>query len=287
MKKLVVAALLLFVGGGARAVGAYGAPATWSDIRDLRAQVELLDESMKSVDPGAPESREFNRREDEIRQRLTTLRDELRRNGAEDRGSLGASKDEVEALRRDIFDLRRDVDFFRGYDEREGRVSIPDGIEIPIVLEQGLSSKTARPEDRVVASVAESVRVGRHVVIPAGTEVRGIVRRVEPARRPAHGGRLELAFDSLVVNGQPVGMRSSVVRISESKVDKSKAGLGALLGGLVGVVTGGKKGLLIGGAVGAAGAIVATKGDEVELPPGTEVVVRLERPVDLARIERQ
>jgi hypothetical protein len=39
--------------------------------------------------------------------------------------------------------------------------------------------------------------------------------------------------------------------------------------------------------VGAAGAIVATKGDEVELPPGTEVVVRLERPVDLARIERE
>jgi hypothetical protein len=286
MRRLAVPTLLLLV-AGARVTGAYSAPATWSDIRELRAQVELLDESLRSVDPRAPESREFGRREDEIRQRLTSLRDELRRDRAGEGEGVGASKDEVEALRRDIFDLRRDVDSFRGYDERGSRVSIPDGIEIPIVLEEGLSSRTARPEDRVMASVAESVRVGGHVAIPAGTEVRGIVRSVEPARRPAHGGRLELAFDSLVVNGQPVDMRSSVIRISESKVDKSKAGLGALLGGLVGVVAGGKKGLLIGGAVGAAGAIVATKGDEVELPPGTEVVVRLERPVDLARIERE
>jgi hypothetical protein len=125
--------------------------------------------------------------------------------------------------------------------------------------------------------------VDGRIAIPAGTEVRGIVRDVEPARRPAHGGRLELAFGSLVLEGQPVGMRTSVVKISEHKVDSSKAGLGALLGGVIGAVTGGKKGLLIGGVVGAAGAIVATKGDEVEIPAGTEVVLRLERPMDLAR----
>jgi hypothetical protein len=283
MKRLFVPMLLTFFAGAPEAARASGPPATWSDIRDLRAQVELLDESMKSVDAQAPEAREFNRREDEIRQRLTALRDQLRGNRAEGPDGTGASKDDVEALRRDIYDLRREVDSFRGYDQGAAAVNIPDGIEIPIVLEQELSSKTARPEDRIVASVASSVRVGRQVVIPAGTEVRGVVRDVEPAHRPAHGGRLEMAFDSLVLDGQPVAMRSSVVRISEHKIDGSKAGLGALLGGVVGAVAGGKKGLLIGGVVGAAGAVVATKGDEVEIPAGTQVVLRLERPMNLAR----
>jgi hypothetical protein len=283
MKRFFVPMLLTLFAGAPQAARASGPPATWSDIRDLRAQVELLDESLQSVDPQAPEAREFKRREDEIRQQLTALRDELRRDRAEGPDGTGASKDEVEALRRDIYDLRREVDSYRGYDQGSAAVNIPDGIEIPIVVEQHLSSKTARPEDRIVASVATSVRVGRQVVIPAGTEVRGVVRTVEAAHRPAHGGRLEMSFDSLILDGQPVAMRSSVVRISEHKLDGSKAGLGALLGGVVGAVAGGKKGLLIGGVVGAAGAVVATKGDEVEIPAGTQVVLRLERPMNLAR----
>lgn len=281
MKTLVVPTLLLLAGGAGLA-GAYGPSATWSDIRDLRAQVALLDDTLQSVDPSSPESREFGRREDDIRQRLTALRDQLRRDGG-DREASGASKDEVEALRREIYDLRRDVDSFRGQSQAEGGISIPDGIEIPIVVEDNVSSKTARPEDRIVASVADSVRVAGRVVIPAGTEVRGVVRNVEPARRPAHGGRLEMSFDSMMLDGQPVPMRSRVVRISEHKLDGSKAGLGALLGGVIGAVAGGKKGLLIGGVVGAAGAVVATKGDEVEIPAGTEIVLRLERPMDVAR----
>ena len=47
-------------------------------------------------------------------------------------------------------------------------------------------------------------------------------------------------------------MRSRVVRMEESG-DKSKAGLGAVIGGMLGAVLDGKKGALIGALVGGAG----------------------------------
>ena len=40
---------------------------------------------------------------------------------------------------------------------------------------------------------------------------------------------------------------------------------------------------MIGILVGGTGAVAGTKGEEVELPPGTVVRIRLERPLTLAR----
>jgi hypothetical protein len=95
---------------------------------------------------------------------------------------------------------------------------------------------------------------------------------------------MELSFDQLVLNGgRKVDIRSRVVSLEESKVDKSKVGLGAVLGGVLGAVLDGKRGALIGVLVGGGGAVVGTKGDEVELPAGTVLTLRLERGVAVAR----
>jgi hypothetical protein len=69
----------------------------------------------------------------------------------------------------------------------------------------------------------------------------------------------------------------------EGGVDKGKAGLGALIGGVLGAVIDGKKGAVIGALVGGGGTLVAWSGDEVELPAGTLLTVELERPLVLAR----
>jgi len=58
-----------------------------------------------------------------------------------------------------------------------------------------------------------------------------------------------------------------------------KAGMGALLGAVLGKVVGGTEGAIIGLVVGAGGAIAATKGDDVELPEGSVLTLRLERPL--------
>jgi hypothetical protein len=122
------------------------------------------------------------------------------------------------------------------------------------------------------------------VAIPSGARVRGIVQAVEPARRPSHGGRLEVSFDTLeTAEGRMVPIRARVVSLKEDSVDKSKVGIGAALGGILGAVLDGGKGALIGVLVGGGGAMVGTKGDEVELPAGTILTLRLERPVPTAR----
>jgi hypothetical protein len=256
------------------------AGATIADIRQLQSDVDRLDDSLAQVGDTSPRAEEFRRREAEIRDDLIWLRGQVRRHQRDESQGLGASQAEVEELRRSIVDLRNDVD--RTLDPRplSGDIGVPNGTEMAVRLDRALSSRTARREDRVEATVAESVRVAGRVAIPAGTRVRGIVQDVEPASRPSHGGRLELTFDQLLMpNGRRVDIRSSVAGIEEEGLDKKRAGLGAVLGGILGGVLDGKKGALIGVLVGGGGAVVASKGDDVELPAGTVVNLRLDRPV--------
>ena len=131
------------------------------------------------------------------------------------------------------------------------------------------------------------VYVDNRMVVAAGARVRGTVVSAEPANRPVRGGKLDLAFNSIELEDNTrIDVRSRVVSISEN-VDRSetgqKASMGAALGALLGSVIGGKKGALLGIIVGGAGGAITTRGEEVELPEGTILTLRTERPVDIRR----
>jgi hypothetical protein len=106
------------------------------------------------------------------------------------------------------------------------------------------------------------------------------VRDVERAQRPSKAGRLDLDFDTLYLDRDRLDLRARVVSISAPTA--GKAGIGATLGAILGGVLGGSKGALIGILVGGTGAVAGTKGEEAELPAGTVVRIRLERPLNLA-----
>lgn len=258
---------------------------TRSELRQLQTEVERLDDSLAELSESAPEAREFERRAESIREDLTRLKDQMLWSEGDEHSGSAVSRDDLEAVRQATIDLRNDID--RSLDSRREvsrDLAIPDGTQVAVRLEQSLSSETARPEDRIDASVAAPVRVDGIVVIPAGTGVQGTVRNVEAARRPARGGRLELSFDSLILSaGRKVDIRSRVVSVEEDKVDKSKLGLGAVLGGVLGGVIDGKQGAVVGAILGGGGAVVGTKGDDVELPAGTILNLRLERAAPVAR----
>jgi hypothetical protein len=55
------------------------------------------------------------------------------------------------------------------------------------------------------------------------------------------------------------------------------AGVGAVLGGILGGFTGALDGILIG----AGGTIAAIEGEEVELPPGSVLRVRIDSPLEI------
>jgi hypothetical protein len=261
--------------------------ATSQDLQRLQDALENLDDSLAALPADHPRHREFADRADELRDDVVYLKVQLRRHQRRQGEGLGVSKTEVEDLRRSIVSLQGDVDaaLNRGF---SGEGVLPEGSDIQVRLDQPLSSRTARVEDRFDASVASPVRLDGRVVIPAGTRMRGIVRNAERAERPAKGGRLELTFDTLYLDDRTrTDIRTRVISLKEN-LDVGgdtarRAGIGAALGGVLGSIIGGTKGAVVGILVGGGGGLASSKGDDVELPAGTVLTLRLERSLAVRR----
>jgi hypothetical protein len=282
MRLAVLLVLCLAVPVSAQVTDRAG-PATTRDLQRLQDALANLDDALGTIDANAEGAGEFRQRAEEIREELVWLKVEIRRNQRGGRGGLGATRAEVDAIRRDIADLQQDIEDVQYRRDQRAEVTLPEGTELQVRLEQPLSSATARPEDRVDATVAVPVRERGRVVIPAGTRVRGVVREVEKAQRPARSGRLELSFDNIFLDDRTrTRLYARVVSLRETMETgekAEKAGIGAVLGGVLGGMLGGKKGAIIGVVVGGTGGVAASKGEDVSLPAGTIVSLSLERPL--------
>jgi len=166
---------------------------------------------------------------------------------------------------------------------RPDPITVPEGATLPLVLETAISSATSRPGDRVVARLAEEVRVGERVVVPAGSEVRGRVTEAVPSGRVKTRARLAFDFDTLVIEGKDHSIGTGPIDITADSThnkDAATIGIGAGAGAIVGAIVDGKKGAgigaLIGGATGT-GVVLTNTGKEVALGTGTRVTVRLTR----------
>ena len=162
-------------------------------------------------------------------------------------------------------------------------ITVPEGTAFPVVLETGISSATSRSGDRVVARLAEDVRVGEKVVVPAGSEVRGQVTAAVPSGRVKTRARLAFDFDTLVLDGKEHSIGTRTVDLTAGDThnrDAATIGIGAGAGAIVGAVVDGKKGAgigaLIGGAAGT-GVVLTDTGKEITLGTGSRVNVRLTR----------
>jgi hypothetical protein len=166
---------------------------------------------------------------------------------------------------------------------RREPITLPEGMTFPLVLETAISSVTSRSGDSIVARLAEDVRIGEKVVVPAGSEVRGRVTEAVPSGRVKTRARLGFEFDTLVLEGKeyPIGTRPvGITARSTHKKDAATIGIGAGAGALIGAIANGGKGAgigaLIGGAAGT-GVVLADTGKEVVMGSGTRVTVRLIR----------
>jgi hypothetical protein len=274
---------LLFLAASASAQPARSGGATTRDLQRLQDALANLDESLADLDPEHPRTGEFQERAADIREDLVWLKVEIRRHQRTSGGSgWGASRSEVEEIRRSIVDLEDDVNgALRRASARPDETVLEEGTEIQVRLEDRLSSATARREDRFEASVAAPVRHRGMVVIPAGTRVQGVVQSAERGERPSRAGRLELSFYSIYLDDRTrTDIRTRVVSIQE-ELDKGdqakKAGVGAVLGAVLGSMIGGKKGAVIGVLAGGAGGVLAKTGEDVVLPAGTILTLSLDR----------
>ncbi len=252
------------------------------DLRRLQDDVANLDADLRDLEPDDPKADAFRQRAQEIGEDVIYLKVKMRRARKAGQEGTGVTRDEVAEVQGRIQDLRDQIGSAFGQDNREVRLAA--GTEIAVRLEDPLSSRTARREDRFDATVVTPVRSGGVPAVPAGTRVRGFVAQVEAAERPSRAGRLELQFDTLYLESQRLEIRAGVTALEGAgRKPAEKAGIGAVLGGVIGGLFDGKRGAIVGAIVGGSGAVVATKGDDVELPAGTILTVRLDEDVVVPR----
>jgi len=164
-------------------------------------------------------------------------------------------------------------------------VTLPAGTELALDLATGVASDTSKLEDPVRATLREDVRVNGKTVLPAGTELSGTVTDVERSGRVKGRAKVAYQFSSLRMAGQSYSMETTPISHeaeSSKGADAAKigvgAGAGAVIGGILGGGDGAAKGAAIGGAAGT-GTVLATRGKEVRLEPGTSVTTSLKAPL--------
>jgi hypothetical protein len=164
-------------------------------------------------------------------------------------------------------------------------VTVPAETPLRLTLLDDLASDTSKVEDRVSARVASDVHVGGETIIPEGSRVAGVVTYAQPSAKVKGRAALTVRFRTVTIGSETYDITTEPVR-REARGTKSEdarnIGIGAGAGAVIGGIIGGRKGAGIGAAVGGAGGtgvVLATKGEEVRLPSGTEISTRLGAPL--------
>ena len=79
----------------------------------------------------------------------------------------------------------------------KGEAYIPKGTKLEVSLREELSSKKAHVGDPVPLKLDENLVINNVIVIPAGTEVEGVVTKARKAVGLGRGGKLEFAITSI------------------------------------------------------------------------------------------
>lgn len=158
-------------------------------------------------------------------------------------------------------------------------VTIPAGTALNVTVLSTLGSASSQIEDPVRGALAEPVVVSGLTVLPKGTEVSGTVTDVKQSGRVKGKATIAFRFERLSFDGE--SHRIQTARVTREAAqhkgdDVKKGGVGAGLGAVVGGIAGGGGGAAIGAVAGGTGAVLATKGREVEIPPGTVVSALLQ-----------
>jgi hypothetical protein len=173
-----------------------------------------------------------------------------------------------------------------------GAVFIPRDTLLLVELQTGISTDISQRNDRFQARVVEPREF-------AGAIVEGRVTQVKRAGKVKGTARLQLTFESIhMPDGRGTGFNAEVVEIvnaghrddvgtvddeggvsgkSSTKDDVTRVGAGAGIGAVIGAILGGGKGAAIGAVIGGgagAGSVLTKRGDDVRLTQGQQLRIR-------------
>jgi hypothetical protein len=170
------------------------------------------------------------------------------------------------------------------------------GTSLGLSLDQTLSTETNRVGDAFTATLQHAVTdAGGVVVIPAGATVRGRLTQVDKSGHVGATGIIKVAFETVTFGGNSHALDATVVRANPQRQSRSnlqeqatKVAAGAAAGAILGRVLGrDTRSTLRGAAVGAAAGTAIAMGTtdvDVVLPQGSEMVIRLDSPISVRRV---
>jgi hypothetical protein len=165
-------------------------------------------------------------------------------------------------------------------------LTLPAGTTLTVALTSMVGSDTSHVEDPVHGTVRNAVRIDGLQALPIGTAVSGHVTNAQPAGKVKGKASIGFRFNTIELPGKSREPISTATYSRGARATKQKdatkigvgAGAGAILGGIFGGGSGAAKGAAIGGGTGTA-VVLSTKGDEVRIPAGTPVTIKLTAPL--------
>ncbi len=182
------------------------------------------------------------------------------------------------------------------------KVTVPAGTRLAVILENGISTGSAKPGDSLYFHTSFPVTQSNHIVIPVGSYIRGSIL---DSKRPGHikgKGELRLRLESLIFpNGYTVDLLAAPrsadtggkeTTDSEGKVtgpggkgkDVATVATTTATGAGIGAIADGGKGAGIGAGVGGLvglAAVLLTRGPEAQIPRGSTLDIVLEKDLSL------
>lgn len=180
------------------------------------------------------------------------------------------------------------------------KLAVPAGTRFALVVENSVSTRTARPGDPVYLQTIFPVVVSGRIVMPAGTYVSGEVLSVRRAGRVKGRAELRLKLTRMVLpNGYTVNLEASPTgsgtggdeTVAKEGVVKGPSDLArdtgiilrsSVYGAGIGAAAGGLSGARVGLGVGSSAGllyVLLTRGPDAELPRGSTLEVVLDRPL--------
>jgi len=183
------------------------------------------------------------------------------------------------------------------------RITVPSGTRVGVVLQNGISTRSAKAGDSVYLQTSFPITENNRIVIPVGSYLRGELLEAKRPGRVKGRGEFRMRLDTLILpNGYTVDLRAAP-RSADSGGKETMDSEGKVTGGgnkgeKVGTVvrttatgagigalaTRTPKGAGIGAGIGAAAglaAVLLTRGPEAELPRGSTMDVVLEHDLSL------
>ncbi|HKN73906.1 MAG TPA: hypothetical protein VJW94_01915 [Candidatus Acidoferrum sp.] len=187
-------------------------------------------------------------------------------------------------------------------------IRIPAGTHVAVVLENGISTGSAKAGDSVYFHTSFPITQDNHIIIPVGSYLRGELIESKRPGKVKGRGEFRMRLDTLIFpNGYTVDLNATPrsadtggkeTMDSEGKIT-SAGGKGqdvktvaetTATGAGIGAIADGPKGLGIGSGIGAVaglGAVLLTRGPEAQLPRGSALDVVLEHELTLDKNQIQ